>query len=182
MPTIAGPDNTDDADEPGGSTCQKCRTDLADEDYVYREVFGSVDRTTDHGVIFGTTGGVVVKHFCQSCYREYRLRRKAAHYDVTDGDRLWAILEAADGDLVADLIPMLVGGRAWIRVVDGDIEVRHTVRGRTEDGIRFDTEPTEDFDVDDFGQFFDDPNERTRVLLKPVDETPFREEVSDADD
>lgn len=173
MPTIAGSDEAMDSDEPGGATCAKCREEFEPDDHAYREVFGKVDHPVDHGIVFGTTGGVVVRHYCEECYREYRTREKAAHYDVTDGDRLWDILEASNGDLVADMLPMLVGGRGWIRVVDGEVDARHSVTRRTDQGVRFDTEPTEGFDVDDFGHYFDDPNERTRVLLKPVEETPF---------
>lgn len=179
-PTIASSEDTIDRDEPGGRICQKCREPFEAEDHAYREVFGKIDRTTDRGIVFGATGGIVVRHYCEECYREHRSRAKAAHYDVTDGERLWDILEAADGDLVADMLPMLVGGRAWVRVVDGDVEARHTVRERTEDGFRFDTEPTEGFDVARFGEYFDDPGDRTRVLLKPADETPFAE-VDDAE-
>lgn len=176
MPTIAGSDAADAADEPGGATCFKCCDAFEAGDYVYREVFGEVDHTTEHGVVYATTGGVPVRHFCQDCWTEHRGRDTAAHYDVTDGDRLWAILEVSDGDLVADLRPMLVGGRAWIRVVEGAVEARHSKRKLTEDGrIGFTTEPTEDFDVGDFARYFDDPTDRTRVLLKPVEETPFGE-------
>jgi hypothetical protein len=172
-PTIAGADEADDADEPGGRLCYHCRTEIDAGDHVYREVFGKVARTTENGVVFETTGGVPVRHYCDQCFRSQRTRRKAAHYDVTDGDRLWDILEAADGELVADLLPMLVGGRGWIRVVDGDVEARHTVHESTSEGIRFSTEPTEEFGVAKFGEYFDDPGERTRVLLTPVEQTPF---------
>ena len=175
-PTIAGADDTDTTPEPGGRMCFSCRETFEPEQYAYREVFGAVGRVTDHGITFETTGGVPVRHFCQDCWNRERGREKAAHYDVTDGDRLWAILEAANGDLVADLLPMLVGGRAWVRVVDGDVEARHTVHERTDDGtIRFDTEASDDFDVTEFGELFDEPGDRTRVLLKPADETPFAE-------
>ncbi|QIO25481.1 hypothetical protein [Haloarcula sp. JP-L23] len=175
-PTIAGPDGTDDADEPGGRTCFGCRETFETEQHAYREVFGEVADVTDHGLVFGTTGGVPVRHWCRACWNRERGREKAAHYDVTDGDRLWAILDAADGALVADLMPILVGGRAWIRVVDGDVEARHTTRERTDEGgIRFGTEPSEDFDVTQFGEFFDEPTDMTCVLLKPADETPFAE-------
>lgn len=180
-PTIAGSEKAMDADEPGGRTCVKCHEEFSPGDHVYREVFGKVGRLTDHGVVYSTTGGVPVRHFCHGCWNEHRGRDKAAHYDVTDGDRLWNILEAADGDLVADMRPMLLGGRGWIRVVDGDVEARYTITKQTADGkIAFDTELDEDFDVDDFGRYFDDPGERTRVLLRPVDETPFASEVDDA--
>lgn len=172
-PVIGGPDGTDETPEPGGSTCYQCWNDLEAGDHAYREVFGEIDHTTEHGVVFGTTGGVPTRHYCQDCYNEHRKRDKAAHYNVTDGDRLWDILAAADGELVADLLPMLVGGRGWIRVVDGAVEARHSVRERTDDGMRWTTEPTEGFDVDRFGRYFDDPGDRTRVLLKPVEETPF---------
>lgn len=173
-PTIAGPDGTDETPEPGGSTCFGCHEELEPGEYAYRELFGEIDRTKDHDIVLETTGGIVLRNYCQQCWNQERGREKAAHYDVTDGDRLWSILEAADGKLVADMLPMLVGGRAWIRVVDGEVESRHSVHEKTGDGkIRFDTEPTEDFDVDDFGRYFDDPGDRTRVLLKPVEETPF---------
>ncbi|WP_135306323.1 hypothetical protein [Haloarcula amylovorans] len=175
-PTVAGPDGTDDTDEPGGSTCFGCREAFDAEQHAYREVFGKVARVTDHGLVYGTTGGVVVRHWCQDCWNEQRGREKAAHYDVTDGDRLWDILEAADGELVADLMPMLVGGRAWIRITDGEVEARHSTREMTDDGkLRFGTESSEDFDVTRFGEFFDEPTDMTRVLLKPLDETPFGE-------
>jgi len=175
-PTIAGPDGTDDADEPGGSVCFGCRESFDAEQHAYREVFGEVAEVTEHGLVFGTTGGVVVRHWCRECWNERRGREKAAHYKVTDGDRLWDILEAAQGDLVADLLPMLPGGRAWVRVTEDGVEARHTTHERTDDGkIQTDTEPSEDFDVAKFGEFFDDPTDRTRVLLKPVEETPFAE-------
>jgi len=174
-PTIAGPDGTDDADEPGGRTCFGCHEGFESEQHAYREVFGKIGEVTDHGLVFGTTGGVVVRHWCRECWNNERGREKAAHYKVTDGDRLWDILDAAQGELVADLMPMLVGGRAWVRVVDDEIEARHSVHERTAEGIRFDTEPSEDFDVAEFGKFFDEPTDRTRVLLKPAEETPFAE-------
>ena len=173
-PTIAGPDGTDESDEPGGRTCRKCREEFEPGDYVYREVFGEVARTTDHGVVYETTGGVPVRHFCQDCWHEHRGREKAARYDVTDGDRLWNILAAADGELVADTKAMTVGGRGWIRVIDNEVEARHSTHERTDDGkIRFTTEPSEDFDVDDFGHLFDEPTDRTMVYLRPVEESPF---------
>lgn len=156
--------------------CRGCSDQFGPEQYAYREVFGEVAHTVENGLIFGPTGDVVVRHWCQECWNKRRGREKAAHYDVEDGDRLWDILEAADGELVADLIPMLVGGRAWVRVVDGDVQARHTVRKRTDDGkMAFDTEPRRDFDVAAFGDFFDDPDYRARVLLKPAGETPFAE-------
>lgn len=159
--------------EPGGSTCAHCREPLEEGEHVYRELFGSVEEVKDHDIILGRTGGIVLRNYCQACYNEQKNRDKGAHYDVTDGDRLWTILEAADGELVADMRPMLVGGRAWVRVVDGDVEARHSVMEKTSQGFRFDTEPTEDFDVTRFGDYFDDPGDRTRVILKPAEETPF---------
>lgn len=176
-PTIGGPDGTDESDEPGGSTCYKCREDLEAGDYAYREVFGEIDHTTDHGVVFGTTGGVPTRHYCQACYRKHRKRDKAAHYRARDGDRFWQILEAADGELVADLRPMMIGKRGWIRVVDGELEGRVTERYQTDDGrLGFRTKPW-DITVLDFADRFDEPGDRARVMLKPAEETPFRDDV-----
>jgi hypothetical protein len=172
-PTLYSSLKTDEADEPGGSTCAGCAERFDEGEQAYRELYGSIDRLQDHSFVFSTSGGIVMRNWCQECWNERRGRAKAAHYDVTDGDRLWDILEAADGKIVADLIPMLVGGRGWIRVVGGDVKARHSTMTHTESGIRFGTEPTEEFDVDDFGKYFDDPGERTRVQLRPVEETPF---------
>jgi hypothetical protein len=172
MPTIGGPDDTDMTPEPGGEVCFNCKRELEAGDNAYREVFGEIDHTVEHGVVFGTTGGVPVRHFCQDCHND-RTREKAAHYRVTDGDRLWEMLDASDGELVADLKAMLVGGRVWIRVINGSAEALSLHR-RIDDGqLRFETESLHDFDADDFGQYFDDPGDRTLVLLKPAEETPF---------
>lgn len=83
-PTIAGPDGTDDSDEPGGRMCFGCREDFDPDQHAYREVFGKVVEVTDHGLVFGVTGGVVVRHWCRECWNRKRGREKAAHYNLID--------------------------------------------------------------------------------------------------
>lgn len=175
-------DSTDMAAEPGGSTCYKCGEAFVADQHAYRESYGQIVERTDHGVVFGTTGGIVVRHFCQQCWQKHRGREDATYLKNMDPARLWGILKAARGDLVADSKHITIGGRAWVRVVDDGIEARHSTAERTDDGIRFSTEPTPDFDRNDFADLFQ-PSEHedrspTLVMLRSVEDTPFpKEEV-----
>lgn len=172
--------------------CRYCEKTLEDDDLVYRVLYGRLHYARE-GVVSGKLAGTVdeelepgtdERYWCFGCYKEHRDRERGAHYHYTDADELWAILEAANGRLVADAKAMSVGGRGWFRVVDGDVEARHSVmiRGGEDDDwdVGFETEPTPDFGPDDFGEFFgdeplDDPDDAIRrlVFLKPVSETPF---------
>lgn len=117
------------------------------------------------------------EHYCAECWRQEFQRPAAAHYEVEDGDRLWDMLAAADGRLVADLKPMFVGGRPWIRVVDDEVQVVAAHMRREEPGVLTNTVERHDADRDWFDNVFDgagvDGNIPARVYLKPVDETPF---------
>lgn len=124
------------------------------------------------------------EHYCQSCWSRKFKREAAAYYELTDADRFWNILEAADGDLVADLSSMFVGSSSWIRIVDGDLQaMRSTTEARTEGDqriIEFDVEAVplgkpwfEKVFRDD--RNLPDDDYPTLALLKPADETPFAE-------
>lgn len=121
--------------------------------------------------------GADERYYCLDCYSEEHNREKGAHYKYESADELWDILAASNGRLVADAKPMTVGGRGWFRVVDDTVQARHSVmvQGDTEDNynIKFDTEPTSDFDRTDFNEFFNAANELRLVYLKPLTETPF---------
>lgn len=119
------------------------------------------------------------EHYCRSCWHEKFERDAAAYYEVTDPERFWRILEAADGDLVADLRPVFVGGRPWIRVVDGELQEMHTTveADRANNILRFDVEKG-NVDREWFFRTFRDiselPDDVPQIaLLKPADETPF---------
>jgi len=126
--------------------------------------------------------------YCAECWRKEFKRDAAAHYEVEDKERFWDILEAADGELVADLRPMFVGGRAWIRVRNGDLEgMRVRTRAHEEsrvisfDSVRFDA------NRDWFGETFsgvedNDDGPPAIALLKPADETPFADFRETAED
>jgi len=124
-------------------------------------------------------------HYCQPCWSEQFKRDAAAHYEVTDPERFWSVLEAADGQLVADLRPMFVGGRPWIRVADGTIQALHATKVMREQGdqrvLEFGVEQSDGVDREWFDETFDhvDDHEDDAIpqlaLLKPADETPFAE-------
>jgi len=131
------------------------------------------------------------EHYCESCWREEFDRDAAAHYEVEDAQRLWDILEAADGNLVADLRPIFFGGQPWIRVVNGDLQAIRATKemDRRADPpiLKFGSEPV-DVDREWFDETFDaerdlpDDSMPTIVLLKPADETPFADYEALPDD
>lgn len=62
--------------------------------------------------------------YCRSCWREDFSREKACYWDVssTSGARVFEVLSAADGELVADSYALTIGGRGFARVVGGEVE------------------------------------------------------------
>lgn len=124
-------------------------------------------------------GSAHQEHYCPACWRYEFAREAAAHYEVTDVDRFWDILEAANGQLVADCKPMFISGRPWLRVVDGDLQVlgAHMYRGDQPDVVKSRVERHEDVDREWFNDTFADVVEGSNppavALLKPAEETPF---------
>lgn len=165
--------------------CRYCGTTLEGDDLTYRVLYGRFHHANG-GVVsekqVARPGeeldpGADERYYCFDCYKEEHDRAKGAHYEYESAEELWSILEAADGRLVADAKPMTVGGRGWFRVVDGVVEARHSVMvrgGETDDwDVGFETEPTPNFDEEDFHEFFSGGKEIRLVYLKSVDETPF---------
>lgn len=124
------------------------------------------------------------EHYCPDCWREEFERDAAAHFEVHSAQELWEILDAADGRLVADLKPVFVGGRPWIRVRNGELEGMKATRRMVETDdkkiMQFGVERFEP-DWEEFVQALgadEDLSEDdypTIALLKPADETPFTE-------
>jgi len=125
-------------------------------------------------------------YYCRTCWYENYDREKAAHWEVEDAQKLWDVLEAANGELVADLKPIFIGGRPWIRVVDGELQgvgAHLYDDGTNEKGQRVLKNEIEEHDID--REWFDEtfradqelPDDAmpTIALLKPADETPFEE-------
>jgi hypothetical protein len=138
-------------------------------------MYGKVEETKSYGIRFKESeSGHYPKLFCMRCWGRVRGRDAAAYYTPDDADQLWAVLTAANGTLVADLKALTIGGRGWVRIVDGAVEARHSVREKGDDGvIRFTTEPSEEFTRERFDELLDQPRDRRLVLLRPVSETPF---------
>lgn len=179
------PEQTVCDDSDSGAECRHCETILSGDDLTYRVLYGRFHHAAK-GVVsekqIAGPGeeldpGADERYFCFDCYKQEFDREKAAHFRYESPDELWSILEAADGRLVADAKPMTVGGRGWFRVVDGQLQARHSVmiEGDADDDwdIGFETEPTSGFDEDDFYDFFDGDSERRLVYLKPLEETPL---------
>ena len=120
-------------------------------------------------------------HWCKACYRTHRDREVAVHYEIDDHERLWAILDAADGELVADTYPLTVGGRGYVRIVDGEpqaLSIQTKVIHREPRVLGMTAESIEDYDREDFEALFSvqddgEGDPPRRVFLKPTEETPF---------
>lgn len=165
--------------------CKHCGMTLSGDDLTYRVLYGRFEHATE-GVVsekhVARPGeeiepGADERYYCFDCYKSEFDREKGAHFEYESSDELWSILEAADGRLVADAKPMTVGGRGWFRVVGGEVQARHSVvvQGNEDDDwdIGFDSEPTPEFEKEDFHEFFGGGKEIQLVYLKSVDETPF---------
>lgn len=125
----------------------------------------------------------VVRPFCESCYREHMDRTVGAHWRVEDGETLWDVLEASQGELVADLKPCFVGGRPFVRVVDGElrgITMQHyPLPEDHEADIGFKPERLDDVDrewltgIIDEDAALPDSEFPTIAIIRPIEETPF---------
>lgn len=175
------PSESDEAIE----ECLYCETTLSGDDPTYRVLYGRFEHVKDNIIsekLIAEPGeeldpGADEQYYCLDCYKKHYDRENGAHFEFESAEELWSILEAANGRLVADTLPLTIGGRGWVRVVDGDVQARHAVRVTTgEDGdhdIAFDSEPSPDFDRDNFNDLFDGSRDMRLIVLKPVDETPF---------
>lgn len=125
--------------------------------------------------------GTVQKHYCEECYRERYGREPAAYYDVEDAERLWAILAASDGRLVASLGPIRFGSDPQVRVVDGELRgvtARMVESDHPEYDVTTELVRIVDLDYDRLEEILTASLNRdspTVVKLFPVEETMFPE-------
>lgn len=118
-------------------------------------------------------------HVCESCWRQEYQSQKATTYQTNDPDELWAILEASNGQLVADLSAFFIPGPCYARVVDDELEtitVNNNPHQNADGKIAFDPEVVE---VDEHDLFLDELLENNEgpcspIYLKTADDTPFR--------
>lgn len=171
--TRMDPSPTEHESSPG--ECQWCGTDREGHSYVV--LYGDWDADQN-----GFSRPPCTEPLCQSCWQEHYERVAGAYYEVPDGDRLWDILSAANGDLVADLVHLFVGGRPFVRVVDDDPQVAKVKPTETGDNtIRFEPEVVEDGSLDRewltdlFDRSADDSDNDVPniAVIRPVEETPF---------
>jgi hypothetical protein len=118
-------------------------------------------------------------YWCKDCYHQHRQRESAARYEITDHDQLWDILNAANGDLVADTYPLTVGSRGFVRIVDGELQaLKVKLVPKEPEVIQSEIEVVDTFDQEAFESLFSVAGDRDDdppriVYLKPSDETPF---------
>ncbi|MFC6764564.1 hypothetical protein [Natrinema soli] len=143
--------------EQASAECRHCETTLTGDDLTYRVLYGNIEHAHDDVVSEKQVAGpgeeiepgTDERYYCFDCYKAEYDREKGAHFEYESADELWAILEASNGRLVADSKPMTIGGRGWFRVVDGEVEARHSVMVRGGD-----EEHQNDYE-EDYGDFPD---------------------------
>lgn len=158
--------------------CNNCDEQIPERSLARRVQYGFWDPEAQN-----FENGALQRQYCEACWNQEFDRDIAAHYEVQSAQRLWDVLEAADGRLVADLRPIFVGGRPWIRVQDGELQA---LRSTVVDSDRLADPPVIEFGVEvaDYDrEWFDrtfraerelpDDEMPTIALLKPADETPF---------
>ena len=133
-------------------------------------LFGDWDEDSE-----GFSRPPVIRPLCNDCFNEDYRRDIGAYLEIENSHRLWNILEASDGKLVADFKHMAVGSRSFARVFDDELQVMKVVTRRVdEETLTFDAIHVDMNDNDFFN--FVNPDSRdipTIVILKPVEETPF---------
>lgn len=164
------------------TTCLHC--DREREGHSYLVLYGEWD--PDRAGFARAPG---TKPVCRACWQERYARTVGAHYEIherADIARVWDMLAASDGRLVADLYGLFVGSRPFVRVVNGDPRgVKVTWRPDHETETLRPTTERIDFDRDRFDEVLAAERHHPRgatVILRPVEETPFRDVRERGDD
>lgn len=129
---------------------------------------------------------------CRRCWSDYYQSVPGAYYELTDRadtQRVWDMLAASDGRLVADCYALFVGARPFVRVVDDEVRaVKPTLRPDPDAADDAYTTTTERLDIDR-DRFFEvlDAERTSRpkpavVILRPVEDTPFGDVRERGDD
>ncbi|WP_254810637.1 hypothetical protein [Natronosalvus amylolyticus] len=156
------------SDRSSPSECHHCGATR--EGHSYLVLYGDWNPERD-----GFSRAPIAEPVCRSCWREDYQRTVGAHWEVDDADTLWNVLEASNGELVADLYGLFVGGRPYVRVVDGELQCLgiKTKANREAQVLRV---VPKFIDVDRawFDELFNADSDRpTIAIIRPVEETPF---------
>ena len=164
-------------DVPDLDNCQRCGDER--DGHAYLLVFGEWD--TDRS---GFERPPTMRPLCSDCWTEEYARTTGAHWSIDDPQRVWDVLRASDGELVADLSPLFMGGRPFVRV-DGDGELTAVGPTLIDGGENSDGTPVieekivrlEEFDRDALFEAIESyqslPDNSGSVIIRPIEETPF---------
>lgn len=130
-----------------------------------------------NGTAFEQGKDPIKKYWCQDCHQDQNNREAAAHHTLKDSDRLFNILSASEGSLVADTASVSFAGRGFVRVVDGDPQAINITQVKKEPKvIEHNAVAVQPFEESDFHNMFTpdtDIEDPVTIYLRPVDETPF---------
>jgi len=125
-----------------------------------------------------------MRPLCRDCWTDEYARTTGAHWSIDDPQRVWDVLRASDGELVADLSPLFMGGRPFVRV-DGDANMTAVGPTLIDGGENDAGTPVieekivrlESFDRDALFEAIetgrDLPDDTGSVIIRPIEETPF---------
>jgi hypothetical protein len=157
--------------------CQNCGDER--DGHAYLLVFG--DWNPDQS---GFERPPAMRPLCSDCWTEEYGRTTGAHWSIDDPQRVWDVLRASDGELVADLAPLFMGGRPFVRVEsDGELTAVGPTMidgGENDEGTPVIEEKIvrlEEFDRDALFEAVESardlPDDTGSVIIRPIEETPF---------
>ncbi|MCG1008247.1 hypothetical protein [Halorubrum lacusprofundi] len=164
-------------DIPDLNKCKRCGDERDGHSYLL--VFG--DWNPDRSGFERPPG---MRPLCRDCWTDEYARTSGAHWSIDDPQRVWDVLRASDGELVADLSPLFMGGRPFVRV-DGDANMTAVGPTLIDGGENDAGTPVieekivrlESFDRDALFEAIetgrDLPNDTGSVIIRPIEETPF---------
>jgi len=164
-------------DIPDLNKCKRCGDER--DGHLYLLVFG--DWNPDRSGFERPPG---MRPLCRDCWTDEYARTSGAHWSIDDPQRVWDVLRASDGELVADLSPLFMGGRPFVRV-DGDANMTAVGPTLIDGGENDAGTPVieekivrlESFDRDALFEAIetgrDLPNDTGSVIIRPIEETPF---------
>lgn len=159
------------------SKCRRCQEYLNDGDMVYKESFGFWDAEDDEFEKEEPEN----REYCQDCWNRIGPKRQGTKFSINSGEDLYELLRSSEGQIVADFVPVVLGARPFVRVVEETVEIVTSTLREQGDVIttqfKFTTE-----DKSFFPEFFEPESSRGArfVYLRNVENTPFGE-FRDAD-
>lgn len=154
------------------TTCYDCGDYLQDGEFIHEIVYSSWEAQSND---FASDEPQREK-YCEECWDDIRPSNKGTQFEVDTVDELWNILSASNGKLVVDCKSHFVGGRPYLRVLNGDVQEAVINRRQVGDGTLGLSTEFEQRDRQDFEELIEsiiNGDLPPIVRLRNSENTPF---------